>query len=429
MSPLLALEPHNNLLFLSFVMKYMPHASQPGSQLFTPQSLHSSHRLLCHLASPSTHQESASMHKALFFLRDTCPDDTRALEKISVGHPFEVACLLATQFKPETQAIVSALLHEMIVEKQVPLATIQREFGDGVSTIVAGVTQLVRAAYLGQACLLVRLKEVLSRPTFSHIHILLVSIADCLENLYRINSFSSNEQQRWSDLAEYVYAPLAGRLGMYHIQSELEDLYLKFRKRTTYDKIAKHIQATRSTTEGFLSSFIAPIHLALRQQGVVHTIQARTKSVSSIYRKIRKRHASLAAMHDLYAIRIVFDSRLHSEYTTCWLVHELVSTLYTTLPNKFRNWLDYPKASGYEALHLTVMAQAGQVIEVQIRSKRMDAVAEEGTAAHWKYKELAIAKEFAKIDGLWLSNAKQFLRTPSMDRTIYIRTDSAYIKR
>ena len=398
------------------------------AQLPTPQDRYNKYRLLYQFASPSTDEESASVEKALLLLIHTYQNDTKTLEAIGADHSFEVACLLATQFQSATQAIISALLHEMIVRKDVSLVTIQREFGDDVSNLAAGVARLVEAAYLSRDDLLARLREIISRPTPDHIHILLVSMTDCLENLYRLDSFLPQEQQLWTDLAHQVYAPLASRLGMHHLQSELEDLCLKFSNRAMYDRIVMYIQANRSTKEGFLASFITPIHVALQQQGMIHTIQARTKSIASIYRKIEKDYASLESVYDLYAIRVVFDSRLHDEYANCWLICKLVSTLYTALPHKFRNWLSYPKASGYEALHLTVMTQAGQMVEVQIRSRRMDTIAEEGSAAHWRYKSVARIEDFAAIDELWLRKVRKFLKTPSIGNPIHITTSNLYIR-
>lgn len=398
------------------------------AQLPTPEDRYNKYRLLYQFASPSTDEESASVEKALLLLIHTYHNDTKTLEAIGADHSFEVACLLATQFQSATQAIISALLHEMIVRKDVSLVTIQREFGDDVSNIAAGVARLVEAAYLSRDDLLARLREIISRPTPDHIHILLVSMTDCLENLYRLDSFLPQEQQLWTDLAHQVYAPLASRLGMHHLQSELEDLCLKFSNRAMYDRIVMYIQANRSTKEGFLASFITPIHVALQQQGMIHTIQARTKSIASIYRKIEKDYASLESVYDLYAIRVVFDSRLHNEYANCWLICKLISKLYATLPHKFRDWLSYPKASGYEALHLTARTQAGPMVEVQIRSRRMDTIAEEGSAAHWKYKSVPRIEDFAAIDELWLRKVRKFLKIPSKDNPIDIMTSSLYIQ-
>ena len=398
------------------------------AQLPTPEDRYNKYRLLYQFASPSTDEESASVEKALLLLIHTYHNDTKTLEAIGADHSFEVACLLATEFQSATQAIISALLHEMIVRKDVSLVTIQREFGDDVSNIAAGVARLVEAAYLSRDDLLARLREIISRPTPDHIHILLVSMTDCLENLYRLDSFLPQEQQLWTDLAHQVYAPLASRLGMHHLQSELEDLCLKFSNRAMYDRIVMYIQANRSTKEGFLASFITPIHVALQQQGMIHTIQARTKSIASIYRKIEKDYASLESVYDLYAIRVVFDSRLHNEYANCWLICKLISKLYATLPHKFRDWLSYPKASGYEALHLTARTQAGPMVEVQIRSRRMDTIAEEGSAAHWKYKSVPGIEDFAAIDELWLRKVRKFLKIPSKDNPIDIMTSSLYIQ-
>lgn len=409
-------------------MKLISRNRQLTSQQFSAEDLQSKYYLLSHLAGPFTHQESASIQKALRLLGHAYSDNSRELRSIHVDHSFEVACLLATKFTSATQAMISALLHEVIAVGKVSLATIECEFGTDISIIVASVNQLAKAAYLGKAVLLASLRKLLSKPMPHHIQILLVSMADCLENLYRLASFLPNEQQQWAKLAQRVYAPLANRIGIYHVQSELEDLQLKFSKRTIYDKIVKHIETDRSTTEGFLASFITPIHLALQQRGLTHTIQARTKSIYSIYQKMLARRVSLEAINDLYAIRIVFDGRWYTEHTTCWLIYELVKTLYEPLPHKLKSWLSYPKDSGYEALHFAVMSQAGQVVEVQIRSTRMDAIAEEGEAAHWKYKGPVIPKELAVAEGLWRRKARQFLRTSSVDKTIQITTSSLYIK-
>ena len=406
----------------------MSDSIQSVAERFAPEDRYHKYRLLHQLASPCTDQESASMEKALLLLIHTYQSDPKVLGATRADHSFEVACLVATQFESATQAIISALLYQMLVRRDVSLANIERRFGDHVSKLTAGVARLVEAAYLSRADFLDKLSEIIARPTPDHIYMLLISMGDCLENLYRADSLLPKEKQLWSDLAHQVYAPLASRLGMHHIQSEFEDLYLKCNRKAMYERIVMHIQADRSTRAGFLASFIAPIHVALRQQGMVHTIQARTKSITSIYRKVAKDHTSLEDIHDLYAIRVVFDSRLHNEHANCWLICKLISKLYVTLPHKLRDWLSYPKASGYEALHLTVRTQAGTMVEVQIRSSRMDAIAEEGSAAHWRYKSVPSIEDVGAIDELWVRKVRKSLKMPSTDNPVHIMTNSLYIR-
>jgi guanosine-3',5'-bis(diphosphate) 3'-pyrophosphohydrolase len=240
-----------------------------------------------------------------------------------------------------------------------------------------------------------------------------------------------NDQSKITEEIKHIYIPLTHILGLNYVQIELENLYLKCQYKTTYDAIANHIRTNKATNPGFLDRFAAPIHAALQQEfKQQYTLKARTKSIASIWNKIKTRDIAFEDIHDLYAVRIVFDSEPAEEHINCWLIYELVTTLYEPRLDRLRDWLTYPKDNGYEALHITVLSPEGQWVEIQIRTTRMDKQAEHGHAAHWKYKDHRLTKELADIDPNWFDQARKFLthKWEKQQNTLDIRVDDLYVK-
>ena len=405
--------------------------TRPHSAEIISQGIRNRYRVLYRLTRPCMQaEEAASLQKAVRFLVKAYEDRQRPSGEPYVEHPMEVASIMAEKLALKTQAIIGALLHDVIVETPISEAVIEKEFGRELAKIVVGVTQLASAPGSAAAERKARFKRILSDGSPQNITIILISLADCLHNLHRIDSLPADQQQQLVDDAKRIYVPLSHRLGLEHIRAELADLAFKVTHRPIYDSIVRQIQASSLTKEGFLARFTAPIHALLQELCLGYSIQGRTKSVASIDHKMKTRHMAFADMYDLYAIRIVFDSSGVNEHAYCWLAYEMINKLYEPMHDRTRDWLTYPKATGYEALHLTVASTEGKWVEVQIRSARMDQDAEDGDAAHWKYKGEDMAQAVAELDKAWLRAAKQFLTRQGKHgaQPVAIHTSSVYVQ-
>ena len=412
-------------------MNFITNNNNPASKEAVKQGLCRRYRVLYRIARPCMQaEEAASLQKAVRFLVKAYEDRSRPSGEPYVEHPMEVASIMAEKLALKTQAIIGALLHDVIVETPISEAVIEKEFGRELAKIVVGVTQLASAPSSAAAERTARFKRILSDSSPSSITIILISLADCLHHLHRIDSLPADQQQQLVDDAKRIYAPLLHRLGLEHMHAELADLQFKFTHRALYEGIVRQLRASSLTQEGFLARFIAPIRALLQELGLGYRIQGRTKSVASIDHKMKTRHMAFEDMYDLYAIRIVFASSRSDEQAYCWLVYEMLTKLYEPVHDRTRDWLSYPKSTGYEALHLTVASTEGQWVEVQIRSARMDQAAEDGEAAHWKYKGGAMAQELADIDKAWLRVAKQFLPRQGKHgaQFVAIHTSSLYVQ-
>ncbi len=247
------------------------------------------------------------------------------------------------------------------------------------------------------------------------IRVVLIKIADRLHNMRTLDSMPKEKQLRVMAETEYIYAPLAHRLGLYNIKSELEDLCLRYSDRPMYDLIQQKLKEGKMARNRFTRSFIKPIEEELRNLGLDFNIKARTKSVKSIYNKMKKQHIPFEEVYDLYAIRIIFDSDRDSEKAECWRIYSVVTDFYTPNVKRLRDWISVPKSNGYESLHTTVMGPRGTWVEVQIRSARMDNISEKGLAAHWKYKESLGADSAASSIDAWLLKVRELLENNDLN--------------
>uniref|UniRef100_UPI004047ECC8 RelA/SpoT family protein n=1 Tax=Roseivirga sp. TaxID=1964215 RepID=UPI004047ECC8 len=219
------------------------------------------------------------------------------------------------------------------------------------------------------------------------VRVILVKLADRLHNMRTLESMPRHKQLKIISETIYLYAPLAHRLGLYSIKSELEDLWLKYTEEDVYADIASKIAESKSSRNRFIRSFIAPIQEELNRSGLIFEVKGRPKSIYSIWNKMKKQNIPFEEVYDLFAIRIIVDTDHDHEKAACWQVYSIVTDFYTPNPDRLRDWVSTPKANGYESLHTTVMSRTGKWVEVQIRAKRMDEIAEKGYAAHWKYKD------------------------------------------
>lgn len=331
-----------------------------------------------------------------------------------IYHPLEVARIVAGEIGLGETAIISALLHDVVEDNpDYTLDMIRQSFGDKVAYIVDGLTK-IKDGYerLESTAQVESIKKMLLTLS-DDVRVILIKLADRLHNMRTLDSMPASKQQNIAAETLYLYSPLAHRLGLYAIKSELEDLALKYNEPEIYRTISLKLQETELERKSFIQKFIYPIKKAMASQGIVFEIDTRTKSIYSIYKKMQLKEIPFEEVYDLFAVRIIIDSPLEAEKINCWLVYTLVTDNYNPKQSRLRDWISTPKANGYESLHTTVMSPTGQWVEVQIRTHRMHEIAERGYAAHWKYKQ-QVDKDKSQDSGLddWLAEVRSILKSP-----------------
>jgi len=328
-----------------------------------------------------------------------------------IFHPLAVAQIAAEEIGLGTTSVVCALLHDTVEDTHISLADINHRFGEKVAKIIDGLTKISNVfdteTNSPQAENFRKMLLTLS----DDVRVILIKLADRLHNMRTLDSMSRKNQLKIASETKYIYAPLAHRLGLYAIKTELEDLALKFTEEEQYKSIASKLLETKTQRTKYIKLFTEPIIEELEQQGFKYEIKGRPKSIYSIYNKMRKQNIPFEEVYDLFAIRVIVDSPLESEKADCWKVYSIVTDFYRPNPDRLRDWVSTPKANGYESLHTTVMGPKGRWVEVQIRSKRMDEIAEKGFAAHWKYKETGGAHSDNDFER-WLQQVREILENP-----------------
>lgn len=324
-------------------------------------------------------------------------------------HPLAVAKIATKEIGLGTTSVVAALLHDVVEDTDYTVEDISHLFGPKVAAIVDGLTKIsgVMGSDTSQQAESFR-KMILTLA--DDVRVILIKIADRLHNMRTLASMPEHKQVKIASETLYIYAPLAHRMGLHAIKTELEDLSMKYEHPEEYGVIAQKIEAYQQQFSTLFEKFIEPIRRCLDINSYEYSITARTKSVYSVWMKMQKRSISFDEIYDLLAVRIVFRPKTgQPEKWQCWNIYSLITDLYSPKPERIRDWVSVPKANGYEALHLTVMGPGGQWFEVQIRSERMDEVAEKGLAAHWKYKGEGESSELDK----WLAGIKEILDQPN----------------
>lgn len=323
-------------------------------------------------------------------------------------HPLAVAKIAVSEIGLGTTSVISALLHDVVEDTDYTVEDIANLFGPRVASIVDGLTKIsgVMGSDTSQQAESFR-KMILTLA--DDVRVILIKIADRLHNMRTLASMPEHKQVKIASETLYIYAPLAHRMGLHAIKTELEDLSMKYEHPEEYEVIDKKIEAYKRQFSALFEEFIKPIRQKLSDNNYEYTITARTKSVYSVWLKMQRRNISFDEIFDLLAVRIVFKPKVDQpEKWQCWNIYSLITDIYSPKPERIRDWVSVPKANGYEALHLTVMGPEGQWFEVQIRSERMDEVAEKGLAAHWKYKNEGESSELDK----WLASIKEILDQP-----------------
>jgi len=301
-------------------------------------------------------------------------------------HPIAVAVICVEEIGLGVRSTLCALLHDTVEDTDITLEDIQREFGPEIAKIVDGLTKISTVMDANTTQQAENFKKILLTLTDDP-RVILIKLADRLHNMRTLDSMKREKQLKISSETVYVYAPLAHRMGLYAIKSELEDLSMKYLEPEAYRSIAQKLSDTKRERTRYINDFIRPIKEKLEKSNVDFEIFGRPKSIHSIWSKIKKKGVSFEEVYDLFAIRIIVNSPPEKEKEDCWKVYSVITNEYNPSPERLRDWLSNPKSNGYEALHTTVMGPQGKWVEVQVRTKRMNEIAEKGIAAHWKYKE------------------------------------------
>ena len=301
-------------------------------------------------------------------------------------HPLAVAMICVEEIGLGVRSTICALLHDTVEDTDVTLEEIQSEFGVEIAKIVDGLTKISNVMDTNTSMQAENFKKILLTLTDDP-RVILIKLADRLHNMRTLDSMKKEKQLKISSETVWVYAPLAHRMGLYTIKTELEDLSMKYLETEAYKDIAKRLAETKRERARYINEFIRPLREKLEATGFDFEIYGRPKSIHSIWNKIKKKSVTFDEVYDLFAIRIILNAPPEKEKEQCWKVYSMITDEYNPSPERLRDWLSNPKSNGYEALHTTVMGPQGKWVEVQIRTKRMNEIAERGLAAHYKYKE------------------------------------------
>ena len=327
-------------------------------------------------------------------------------------HPIAVAKIVIEEIGLGVKSVVAALLHDVVEDTEYSVEDMERIFGPKIASMVDGLTKMSGVFNADTSEQAEYFRKVLLTLS-DDVRVILIKIADRLHNMRTLGAMPMNKQIKITGETIYLFAPLAYRLGLYSIKSELEDLCMKYRFPQQYAEITQKLQESEASRREFINKFNAPIIASLNRDNINYEISGRVKSVYSIWSKMQRKQIPFEEIYDLFAIRIVFKPLpFPSEKTQCWQIDSAITDIYTPKPDRLRDWISMPKANGYEALHSTVMGPDGVWVEVQIRTQRMEDIAERGFAAHWKYKHATISQDEDEFDK-WLKQIRAALNSPT----------------
>ena len=363
--------------------------------------------------------------KAFNFARQAHKGVRRLSGEPYIMHPIAVAQIACAEIGLGSTSICSALLHDVVEDTDYTVEDLENIFGAKIAQIVDGLTKISGGIFGEQASAQAENFKKLLLTMSDDIRVILIKICDRLHNMRTLDSQPANKQYKIAGETLYIYAPLANRLGLNKIKSELENLSFKFEHPDEYAAIESKLQSTRASRDELFTMFTSPIEDALKHMGIKYEIKERVKSPFSIWNKMQNKHVSFEEIYDILAVRIIFiPNNREDEVNECFKIYVAISKIYKSHPDRLRDWLSHPKANGYQALHVTLMSKQGRWIEVQIRSDRMNEVAEQGFAAHWKYKD-GVDEEYTEDENElneWLRTIKEILDDPQPDAMDFLDT-------
>ncbi len=362
---------------------------------------------ICH-----TERDWDRVRRAFFFAKEAHKGVRRRSGEPYLLHPMAVARIVVDEIGLGVKAVVAALLHDVVEDTDYTIEDIERMFGAKIASMVDGLTKMAGAVTADSSQQAESFRKVLLTLS-DDVRVILIKIADRLHNMRTLGAMPYNKQVKIISETIYLFAPLAYRLGLYAIKSELEDLSMKYRYAKEYESIVSKLAATEAGRKEYIDNFIAPIRDMLDRYGVECEISGRVKSVYSIWNKMQRKQIPFEEIYDLFAIRVVFKALpFPTEKTQCWQIYGSITDIYKPNTDRLRDWVSIPKDNGYEALHATVMGPDGLWVEVQLRTERMNEIAEQGFAAHWKYKQSTGDSTDDEFDK-WLRKIREALNSPS----------------
>ncbi len=376
-------------------------------------------RLLQSIAGKLTSEKTALVEKAFQVAATAHKLDRRKSGEPYITHPIEVALIVSEEMGLGATSIASALLHDTVEDTELTLADIKHEFGEKIANIIDGLTKISEVVDLTSGSLQAENFRKILLTISEDIRVIIVKLADRLHNMRTLESMRREKQLKIASETLFLYAPLAHRFGFYNIKSEFEDLCLRYMEPEVYKEISTKLAESKSARQSYIDDFIQPIKKSLDKAGLTYTIKGRPKHIYSIWSKMKNKNVSFEEMYDLFAIRIILNSKPELEKADCWRAYSIVTDFYKPNPDRLKDFISNPKANGYESLHATVMGPKGRWVEVQIRTERMDAIAEQGLAAHWKYKEGGSLQSENTLD-LWIKEVRELLQNPESNAIEFV---------
>lgn len=358
----------------------------------------------------SSSGEMKSLGDAFRFISEVCREKPERWGKPTVFHALEIARIVANETGLGGTSVIAAMLSEYVDNEKYAISDIRDRFGDKVAEILEGLLK-ISAIKTDKSITQAENLRNLILTMASDIRVILIKLAERLYLMRNLNYIPLEDRIILASETSYIYAPLAHRMGLYNMMSEMEDLTMKYVEPEIYSLITEKLKATDNARNKSIKKFIKPIVIELEKQGLKAEIKARVKAVSSIWRKMKRQKVEFEEIYDIFAVRIILDSVRESEKADCWKVYSIITDIYQPNPDRMRDWISVPKSNGYESLHSTVVVPGGEWVEIQIRSKRMDEIAEKGLAAHWKYKGIRGEKG---VDD-WLRKVREHLESPEAD--------------
>lgn len=356
------------------------------------------------------------IRKAFNLAMDAHSEVRRKSGEPYILHPIAVATIVAKEIGLGPTSIAAALLHDVVEDSDYTLEDIERIFGEKIARIIDGLTKISGVFDQNISVQAENFRKMLLTIS-DDVRVILIKLADRLHNMRTMQSMPAHKQLKIASETLFIYAPLAHRLGLYNIKTELEDLSLKYTEPEVYRDIVLKVKASKASEIKYLKRFSSKIRDALKKENFEFTIKERTKSIFSIRRKMVNQKIPFEKVYDKFAMRIIVDSTPENEKADCWKVYSVVTDFYRPNPDRLRDWISSPKSNGYESLHTTLMGSDGHWVEVQIRSERMDSIAEKGYAAHWKYKE--DKSDDLKLDN-WINKIRDLLENPNQNAVEFI---------
>ena len=361
-------------------------------------------------------QDTKMIRKAFDVAVEAHKDMRRKSGEPYIYHPIAVARICAEEMGLGALSIACALLHDTVEDTHITLQDIEDLFGEKARRIIDGLTKIPEVFDENASIQAENFRKMILTIS-DDIRVVLIKLADRLHNMRTLGSMRADKQLKIASETKFLYAPLAHRLGLYTIKGELEDLSMMYSEPEVYQDIEGKLKSSKDARNRFIRRFVQPIKDALTHEGYVFDVKARTKTVSSIWRKMNSKNIPFEEVYDVFAIRVIVDTPIELEKPDCWRIYSIVTDFYQPSPDRLRDWISTPRANGYESLHTTVMSPQGKWVEVQIRSKRMDEIAEKGLAAHYKYKENN--NEESKFDR-WIAEIRDLMENPDVNAMDFV---------